>query len=171
MNDPTLYDLKMADMAHKLGWQVIDQEKFSKEIGPYLGFSRDQLLSMLAEADDNDEGLPIRTDLESFFLPASEVKAFFKLNEKPKRRLSLKEENASLKKEQALLKSEIMRLRGGVAEQAKSTFVFPEKPVHPVQFTSPVEEDQPLDFSEAKPQTPDEMREMLKNELQTKKRR
>jgi len=174
LNDPTLYDLKMADMAHKLGWQVLDQEKFSKEIGPYLGFSRDQLLSMLADADDADEGLPIRTDLQSYFLPADEVKAFFKLNEKPKRKLSLKDENASLRKEAALLKDEIARIRGskGVAAEAKKdTFVFPEKPVHPVQYTSPVEEDQPLDFTDAKPQSPEEMRQMLKDEMQGKKRK
>ena len=128
MTEPlkSLYELKTEDLGHRLSWLVLTQEQFSKEVGPYLGFTRDQLLDMLSAADDANEGLPISTDRKNYFLPPDEVKNFFKVNEKPRRAMSVKEENTLLKRQTAELEAEVARLRGANVEPPKKAFTYPE---------------------------------------------
>ena len=99
-------------------------EQLSSEIGPGTGFTLERLMQMAADQEEKGEDFNIQHGDTLFYVPIEKLREFFSVYERPKRTLSVKEENAVLKKQMADMKAEMDRLRGGSLEPKKEKFGY-----------------------------------------------
>lgn len=170
--DPHLYERKVEALLATFETKVVTFEGLFSEIGAGTGFTLEQLLGMASEQEDAGEGLFINHGDEHFFVPYEKLKEFFSTHEKPKRRLSVKEENAFLKRQMAEMKAEMERLRGGAIEPPKEKFTIQTaadvaKMKPRVELPEPTEglDDEPIPAEKPADMSQDALQDMLKGQI------
>ena len=136
------------------------------QIGGAMGFSLERMIQMISSSDDLNKDFIIHHGDTTYVVPLDSIREFFTKHEKPKRPMSMKEENAVLKSRLELMEAELLALKGKSLEP-KTKFIPQGSELLDLERPSSEEGSQAL--PDLEPQKMEEIRGELAAELRGKK--